>query len=76
VPVGPGSVLASYGHVKTTDNDSTTADAKRDSWALGYDYFISKRTDLYAAWFDTKLKTGSTTASKSRAVGVGIRHRF
>ncbi len=76
VPVGPGSVLASYGHVKTTDNDSTTADAKRDSWALGYDYFLSKRTDLYAAWFDTKLKTGSTTASKSRAVGVGIRHRF
>ena len=75
-PAGPGSVLASFGHVKTTDNDSTTQDAKRDSWALGYDYYLSKRTDLYAAWFETKLKSGSTTASKSRAVGLGIRHRF
>jgi predicted porin len=73
VKAGPGSVLASFGNVKTTDNNPLTADDKRDSWALGYDYFLSKRTDVYAAWYETKV---DSTKVKVTAVGVGIRHRF
>lgn len=73
IKAGPGSVLASFGNVKTSDNDPTTANSKRDTWALGYDYFLSKRTDVYAAWYETKV---NTTGIKNTAVGVGIRHRF
>lgn len=73
VKAGPGSVLASFGNVKTSDNNPATADIKRDSWALGYDYFLSKRTDIYTAWYETKL---DSTNVKVKAVGVGIRHRF
>jgi predicted porin len=73
IKAGPGSVLASFGNVKTTDNNAATADIKRDTWALGYDYFLSKRTDVYATWFETKV---NTTGIKNTAMGVGIRHRF
>ena len=74
VKLGAGSVLASYGNVKTSDNVALTADAKRNTWALGYDYYISKRTDLYAAAFETKLQNPATV--KSSVVGFGVRHRF
>lgn len=76
VKAGAGNVLASYGNVKTSDNDASTADAKRDTWALGYDYYLSKRTDVYAAWFESKLKAGGVTTSKNSAIGLGLRHRF
>ncbi|MCX7271716.1 MAG: porin [Burkholderiales bacterium] len=76
VPVGPGSVLASYGNVKTTDNNALTADQKRNSFGIGYDYFLSKRTDVYAAWFETKLSAAGSTIQKDSVVGLGVRHRF
>jgi predicted porin len=65
-------VLVSVGNVKTTLTGA--ADVKRDTFAIGYDYFLSKRTDVYANYFQTKLNTaGATTDS---AVGLGVRHRF
>jgi len=73
VKAGPGNVLASFGNVKTTDNNPATADDKRDSWALGYNVFLSKRTDVYGAWYETKV---DSTKVKQTTVGVGVRHRF
>jgi predicted porin len=72
IKAGPGNVLVSVGNVKTTLTGA--ADVKRDTFAIGYDYFLSKRTDVYANYFQTKLNTaGATTDS---AVGLGVRHRF
>lgn len=69
-PVGSGKVLLSV--AGTRKRETATADVKRTTWSLGYDYDLSRRTDLYAvAMRDTVtgLQSGTTFA-------VGVRHRF
>jgi len=68
IPVGPGSVLASYAYTKT----SGAADVKRNTWAIGYDYSLSKRTDVYAAYFRDKV----SDLSSADTFGVGMRAKF
>ncbi|OAI64311.1 porin [Ralstonia solanacearum] len=68
VPVGAGSILASYAYTKT----SGAVDVKRNTWAIGYDYALSKRTDLYAAYFRDKV----TSLSTADTFGVGMRAKF
>ena len=66
VPLGGGRVMASYAYTK---NSGT---ASRSTWALGHDYDLSKRTDLYAAYLNDKvsgLDAGNT-------FGVGMRMKF
>lgn len=48
------------------------ADSRRTTGAVGYDYFLSKRTDLYAVYLADKL-TGFARAGN---VALGMRHRF
>ncbi len=69
VPVGAGKVLVSYAYGKTTGG---AADETRNSFGVGYDYFLSKRTDVYAAYYYDKLKS----TSNAYTAGVGIRHNF
>jgi predicted porin len=68
VPVGPGTVMASYAYSK----GSGGMDQNRKSWALGYDYPLSKRTDVYAAYLSDKL----SGQSNGDTLGVGIRAKF
>lgn len=70
-PVGPGSVLASYARTKR-DGSLIGADLKRDTMSVGYDYLLSKRTDVYAVYMSDKI----TGASREGSFGVGVRHRF
>lgn len=70
IPVGAGIILLSA--AKTTRKETARADAERSTFSAGYDYFLSKRTDLYlVAMRDevTGMKTGTS-------VVAGIRHRF
>lgn len=53
VPLGNGSVLASYAYTKS----SGASNVNRKTWALGYDYPLSKRTDVYAAYMNDKVST-------------------
>jgi len=70
VPLGAGSVLASWGHAKS---DATAGDdIKRDTVSLGYDHFLSKRTDLYAVYMYDKIKREDA----GNSFAVGIRHRY
>ncbi|MBY4895705.1 porin [Cupriavidus sp. AU9028] len=69
VPFGAGSFLASYGYVKT-END--IGDFKRNTVAVAYDYNLSKRTDVYAAYFYDKI----TGLEHGDSFGVGVRHKF
>lgn len=48
------------------------AETNRSTWAVGYDHFLSKRTDLYAVYMQDRL----TGFRNSGTVGVGVRHRF
>lgn len=68
VPLAGGSVLASYAYMKTTG----TTENNRRSWALGYDYPLSKRTDIYSAYYRDSV----TGLSAGDTLGFGIRHYF
>jgi predicted porin len=66
-----GSILASYGKEM---NKLEAGGAKESDTvvSVGYDYFLSKRTDVYAVFSNnqhTDLKSGQTFA-------VGIKHAF
>jgi len=66
-PLGPGKLLAAVAQSKNSGLDKT-----RRTLTVGYDYNLSKRTDLYAnAMYDhiTDYKSGTSFA-------VGLRHRF
>lgn len=68
VPAGPGTVMASFAYSR----DGGGLNQTRRTWALGYDYPLSKRTDLYAAYMNDHLNSLST----GQTVGAGIRAKF
>ncbi len=74
VPFGSHSLRASYARTKTDDESGTAADKTRKTWAVGYGYDFSRRTDVYANYLSDEL---DAAAGKKRTVfGVGLRHRF
>jgi predicted porin len=85
--VGAGRIMASVAH----QNDRSSSDSDANLFALGYDYNLSKRTDLYTVVAQINNKNdgqyipgaagspGGFTKNpgeNARAVQVGIRHRF
>ncbi len=67
-PVGSsGKLLAEW--VKT---EWSTPDVNRKTFTIGYDHFLSKRTDLYAVVMNDKI----TNQTSGTSLGLGIRHRF
>lgn len=68
VPLAGGNVMASYAYSK----DSGGFDQNRKTWALGYDYPLSRRTDVYAAYLNDKI----SGESHGNTFGVGIRAKF
>ncbi len=68
-PVGPGKVLAQYGQAKA---EQPAGDTTNKTLTLGYDYFLSKSTDVYAVYLHDRL----TGASNGNTLALGIRVRF
>ena len=67
VPMGPnGKILAAYANSKP-DNGY-----RRQTLTVGYDHFLSKRTDVYAMLMNDRI----TTFSSGTSLGLGVRHRF
>lgn len=69
VPLGAGNVLASYAYANTRND---TAAIGRHTAAIAYGYNLSKRTDLYAAYFYDRV----TGQSHAETFGAGMRHQF
>lgn len=69
-PIGAGKALASYAH--TNKEQSAMADVKRGTVSVGYDYALSKRTDVYAVLLTDKV----TNTARGNGLAVGIRHNF
>jgi predicted porin len=65
-----GSILASWAH--TSINNPKVAVGDHDTAALGYDVYLSRRTDIYA----TYLYDHIDTRVKGNSYAVGIRHTF
>lgn len=80
VPLGNGKLIASVIH----KNDRGPANQDATLVALGYTYYLSKRTDLYIAYgrIDNRNGAGYTVnsaidiGSGDRASNIGIRHLF
>jgi predicted porin len=68
VPFGPGTVMASYAYSR----DGGGFDQTRQTAAIGYDYPLSKRTDIYAAYLYDHI----TSQSSGNTYGVGLRAKF
>ncbi|MEH3086953.1 MAG: porin [Xylophilus ampelinus] len=68
-PLAGGTLMAS---VARTERDAPTADARRTTTGLGYNRFLSKRTDAYTVYLSDRL-TGSP---RRGSLAIGVRHRF
>lgn len=69
VPVGPGRIMAT---VARTERELAGAETARTTAGLGYDHYLSKRTDLYAVYLSDKL----TSFEAQSSLALGVRHRF
>jgi predicted porin len=69
IPIGNGLILASYGHSHMKSRVAGTTD--RTS-SIGYDYFLSRNTDIYVAALYEKL----SFVSSGNAIAGGVRLRF
>ena len=67
VPIGAGALVGSWAKTKLSG-----ADMSRKTLTVGYDYNLSKRTDVYAMVMNDKI----TTYNSGTSFGMGIRHRF
>ncbi|MGB7194192.1 MAG: porin [Collimonas pratensis] len=80
MPVGKGLALLSWAQTKVkADGDyldtlgsGWQSSIKRNTASLGYDYFLSRRTDVYAVSMYDKI----TDMQSGISFGVGIRHKF
>ncbi|KIF83612.1 porin [Noviherbaspirillum autotrophicum] len=70
VPFGAGKILAGYAQTKRSAG--AAPEVKRQTTTVGYDYALSKRTDVYAMLMNDKL----TGFDAGNSFGLGIRHGF
>lgn len=71
IPVSAaGKVLASWSRTKA--DVSPVLETTRNTAAIGYDYNLSKRTDVYAIY----LRDKATRFSAGNSYAVGVRHQF
>ena len=68
VPLGAGALLASWSEART----SGSVAYDRSFTTVGYDYRLSKRTDVYAMAMTDKR----SDLSRGNSVGIGMRHVF
>jgi predicted porin len=68
-PVGTGKVLAQYGQATA---EYPTTDVENKTLTVGYDYLLSKATDVYAVYMHDKL----TGASNGNTLALGLRVKF
>ncbi len=68
-PIGLGFLIGSYGQAKT---ESTGIDATRRTVSFGYDYYLSKSTDIYAVLMNERI----TNLSSGKTLAGGLRVRF
>lgn len=74
VPVSKaGTIKVAYAQTKT--DWAAGSESKRKTATIGYDHFLTKRTDVYAAAMYDK-DSRFTENESGTSVAVGMRHRF
>jgi len=70
-----GKVLVSWGSsTETANSGGTTPKTRHDIGTVAYDHYLSKRTDVYAAYMLDNEKL--STFQKGQSYLVGVRHAF
>ncbi len=73
VAAGPGKFLAAYANTKLSASGVVTFfNPKRETFSLGYDYALSKRTDAYVVYMNDKI----TEYDRGNSFAMGVRHKF
>ena len=77
IPFGASAVQIDY--IKKTDQNNTNFGAKQ--YAVGYTYALSKRTNFYSSYTNTKFNNFSYVATgvannTDRVINAGVRHTF
>jgi predicted porin len=67
---GAGKILASVAQTRRTSD--LFSELRRTTYTIGYDYNLSKRTDLYTYLMGDKV----TNYDNAQSFAVGVRHRF
>jgi predicted porin len=67
---GAGKLLAAF--ARTAWDGGPLDGRRRDTFSLGYDHSLSRRTDAYLVAMDDRI----TSASRGTSVALGIRTRF
>ncbi|OWW20650.1 porin [Noviherbaspirillum denitrificans] len=70
--LGQGVLLAAVGRAHRSGTLVGGGTITRTTASFGYDYYLSKRVDVYAVMMNDKI----TRANGANSVGFGIRHRF
>jgi predicted porin len=70
MPVGQATITASWSHLAL--DRAVGIDLARNTGAVAYDYYLSKRTDLYAMLVLDRM----TDKDSGKSLVTGIRHRF
>jgi predicted porin len=71
VPLGAGAFLVQYGNSKI-ETQTVAGELKSQIATGGYDYFLSKRTDIYAVVMLEKF----TAKTHGSTYAVGVKHTF
>ena len=76
VPVtDKAAVMASFGQNKY--KQAPGADSSKDEvFSVGYDYNLSKRTDVYAAFINNRKSANTGLEASGQSYAVGLRHNF
>jgi predicted porin len=69
-PLGAGKLLLAYGNSKTTPTAGLVTTHKTTTF--GYDYNLSKRTDVYAVYMNDKV----TNLTNGNTFSIGLKHAF
>ena len=69
VPIGTSLILVAYGRQHVSTPSSSTTDR---TTSIGYDYFLSKRTDIYVAALYEKV----SIVSSGNSFAGGVRFKF
>jgi predicted porin len=72
IPAAGGRILAEYAHTRYAGPAARSAACLQEA-VIGYDYNLSRRTDVYANYLRSR---NSLSRPDGYTAGVGIRHQF
>jgi predicted porin len=73
VPIGLGDLNLSWSTMNADRPLKVAVPDKRNVWVVAYDYYLSRRTDIYAGYFRDEQRRPDVL---QRQVIAGVRHNF